>query len=130
MKFKLFLFQNAFSICTVIVSGIFSTGVFIWNKSHTETIKEFQALQNNAKIEMLVKQSLHADSLANSIYDNQKIMIANQVKGAKKDSIMRQSIIDLGAKVLTKEEFHRFTEPYLGEKKKFKSFEIQSYCLR
>lgn len=122
MKISFKLIKEIFSFIALVLPTI----ILIYDQGAANQVK-------NETIETVKKQSKHADSLAMKEYEVQKYILFELKQGKIRDSIksieylkLGVSVRDLGAKILTKEEFRRFIEPYLTEKKKFDQIQ---FCL-
>jgi len=111
---------TAIKAVELIVFGIVAG--YYGNKVVKDLLKDVE--QNIIK-KVEVENNILRDSLMKITYINQGELITTQQtillklkRGNEKDSIMAKSIIDLGAKVLMKEDFQNFITPYLSEKKK------------
>jgi hypothetical protein len=115
MKISFKLIKERLELITLILP----TAILIYNHGAVNQIK-------NETIETVKKQSKHADSLAMVNHDDNKTILLEVKKGQMEYQKLGISVRDLGAKILTKEEFRAFIEPYLTEKKKFDQIQ---FCL-
>ena len=114
------LVREVLGIIAIVGSGI------LWiyergGKDEAKTAKEYQA-------EIMAK---HADSLAILNFETQKVILFQLKQGQIKDSAQmneiskfRESIKTLGNKILTKDEFIKFIDPYLSQKKNSKPIQL------